>query len=72
MARLPDSTVKLFDESFSVRDPEGKLMSEVAFKITAADGVETGRSAIDGGTLRLSTEAADKLKFELRWHELQT
>jgi type VI secretion system secreted protein VgrG len=70
MTRLPDSTVKLFDEAFVVRDPQGALMNDMPFKVTAADGVEAGRSSVDGGTLRVSTQAAEPLKFELRWHDL--
>ena len=71
MSRLPDTTVKLFDEAFSVRDPQGGAMDDIPFKITAADGIETGRSSVDGSTMRTSTRVAEALKFELRWHDLQ-
>ena len=42
------------------------------FRITASDGAQTGTSAGDGDTQRLSTADAEDLKFELRWHELST
>jgi type VI secretion system secreted protein VgrG len=71
LTRLPDSTVKLFDEAFALRDPAGKLLSDVSFKITASDGCVVGKSLVDGQTQRLSTKAAEPLKFELRWFDLK-
>jgi type VI secretion system secreted protein VgrG len=71
MKRLPDTTVKLYDEAFALRDPSGALLANMAFNITAPDGIESGITANDGQTQRLSTVSAEKLKFELKWHKLR-
>ncbi|MCY7287167.1 MAG: DUF2345 domain-containing protein, partial [Cryobacterium sp.] len=69
--KLPDSKVKLFDEAFAVKDPRGNPMSALSYKITSTDGIDRSNSESDGKTIRVSTEASDKLKFELRWHDLE-
>ena len=68
--KLPDTRTKLFDESFTIRDPNGNAMSSIAYTIKSTDGKLTSLSEIDGTTTRVSTEAADKLKFDLRWYEI--
>ena len=68
--RLPDTTVKLFDEAFTLLDPLGTPLGDLPFKVTATDGIDAGSSAKDGGTTRVATKAAETVKFELRWHDL--
>ncbi len=70
--RLPDTTVKLYDEAFALLDPLGKPLTGIPFKITASDGFQAGASSDDGQTTRVSTRAAEQLTFELRWHQLET
>lgn len=68
--RLPNSQVQLFDETFALKDPTGAVLANVPFKITASDGVVTGETGDDGKTQKVATPAAEKLKFELQWHEI--
>lgn len=70
LERLPDSTVKLYDEAFRLLDPAGAPMAGLPFKVTASDGFHASHSAEDGSTVRVSTEASEPLKFELRWFEI--
>jgi type VI secretion system secreted protein VgrG len=71
LTRLPDTRVTLFDEAFQLRDPAGNALEGLPFKVTASDGAQTGESGVDGSTVRIGTQAAENLKFELRWHTLQ-
>lgn len=68
--RLPNSQVQLFDETFALKDPTGAVLANVPFKITASDGVVQGQTDDDGKTQKVATSAAEKLKFELQWHEI--
>jgi type VI secretion system secreted protein VgrG len=69
-ARLPDTTVKLFDEAFALRDPTGVMLEGLPLKITASDGFVEHKSSAQQPTQRVFTKQAEKLKFELRWHQL--
>jgi len=70
--RLPDSTAKLYDEAFVVVDLAGQAMADLPYKITGSDGVEKSRSETDGKSSRIATSKSSALKFELRWHRLET
>ena len=70
--RLPDGRVKLYDEQFTLKDPQGQSMADAAHKLTASDGSEFAASDAEGRSLRASTAVAESLKFELRWHGLQS
>ncbi|HZE91450.1 MAG TPA: type VI secretion system Vgr family protein, partial [Rhizobacter sp.] len=72
MSRLPDTTVKLYDEAFAVKDPSGRALSDLPYKITASDGVEKSMSQQGGESVRVSTSGSESLKFELQWHKLET
>jgi type VI secretion system secreted protein VgrG len=72
LARMPDTTVKFYNEAFALLSPQGAPLAEVPFKVTASDGFEAGQTRQDNGqTDRTSTTAAERLKFELRWHDVK-
>lgn len=70
MARLPDSKVQLFDESFALKDPSGAALANMPTKVTAPDGVVIAQTAEDGKTNKVATVAAEKLKYELQWQKI--
>ena len=70
LMRLPNTLAKLYDEAFVLKDPLGKPLQAMPYKITASDGVEKSASEADGKSIRVPTDASEKLKFELRWVDL--
>jgi type VI secretion system secreted protein VgrG len=72
LAKLPDSRVKLYDEQFALLDPAGKPLLNIPFIVNSSDGKEMGQTPADGKTSRVGTESAEMIKFEVRWHELES
>jgi type VI secretion system secreted protein VgrG len=71
LRRLPDTTVKQYDEAFVIRDPNGEPMAAVPYTIEGPDGVHHGDSDPDGASDRIFTTASDTLKFGLKWFRLE-
>ncbi|RZL04016.1 MAG: type VI secretion system tip protein VgrG [Rubrivivax sp.] len=71
MPRLPDTQVKLYDEAFAIKDPNGHPLNHMPYKIKTSSGHAFGASGDAGQTERIATEESEALTFELRWHEVQ-
>jgi type VI secretion system secreted protein VgrG len=71
LRKLPDTRVKQYDESFVVRDPNGNPMSSVPYSIDGPDGMHFASTGEEGATDRISTTASEKLKFAIRWFEIE-
>lgn len=71
MARLPDSQVKFYDEAFVLKDPNGKPLGDVPFKVKTSSGYVSGISSGGGEETRIPTDAIESVKFEIQWHELE-
>lgn len=71
LRRLPDTTLKQYDEAFVLRDPNGNPMSAVPYTIEGPDGKHVATSGPDGATDRISTTTSAKLHFAIRWFELK-
>ncbi|MES3023905.1 MAG: type VI secretion system Vgr family protein [Pseudomonadota bacterium] len=65
--KLPDTRVKLFDEAFVVRDPNGKIMSGIDYSVESSDGTHLAYTDLDGMSERISTSTAENVKFALQW-----
>ena len=46
-------------------------MSGLPYQTDSTNGTDLSHSEADGKTNRISTQASEKVKFELRWHELE-
>jgi type VI secretion system secreted protein VgrG len=68
--RLPNSLVRVYDEAFTLKDPQGQPLNHIPFKVTASDGAQKGATSAEGAATRVSTTAIEELKFELRWFNL--
>jgi len=68
--KLPDSRVKMFDEQFAMVGPDGEPLANIPHSINGSDGKEIAISQDGGKTSRVSTEAGDKLKLAMRFHNL--
>ncbi|MES2756706.1 MAG: type VI secretion system Vgr family protein [Pseudomonadota bacterium] len=71
LRRLPDTTVKQYDELFLIRDPTGAPMSLIPYTIEGPDGKHTARSGTDGHTDRIGTTNSADLTFAIRWFEIK-
>ncbi len=71
LRRLPDTTVKQFDEAFVLRDPTGNPMTSVPYSIDGPDGVHAAMTGTDGASDRVSTAAAANLKFAIQWFQIE-
>ena len=71
LGRLPDSRVKRFDEQFQLKDPNGKPLQEVYYKVEGQNDQDISQTQKDGKSLRLGGDSSEKLKFELRWHKIR-
>jgi type VI secretion system secreted protein VgrG len=71
LAKLPDTQVKLFDEQFVIKDPAGNTMTNLPYVVDGSDGKTFAQSETDGKTIRVSTQTSDKVKFALRFFDLE-
>ncbi len=71
MRKLPDTRVKQYDEAFLIRDPNGTPMSSVPYTIDGPDGKHFASTGDEGATDRISTTASEKLKFDIRWFQIE-
>jgi type VI secretion system secreted protein VgrG len=71
LRRLPDTTVKQYDEAFVIRDPSGNPMSSVPYIIEGPDGKHVAASGTDGATDRIATASSANLKFAIEWFKIE-
>ncbi|MET0856081.1 MAG: type VI secretion system Vgr family protein [Telluria sp.] len=71
LRRLPDTTLKQYDEAFVIRDPNGNPMPSVPYLIEGPDGKHVANSDADGATDRISTADSANLKFAIIWFQIE-
>ena len=69
LARLPNSQVKLYDEQFQLKTPNGKPLTGVPYKVEGASDHDVAHTPKDGKTQRLGGDSSEALKFALRWYK---
>ena len=69
LAKLPDSRVKLYDEQFQLKGPNGKSLTGVPYKVEGASDHDIAHTPEDGKTQRLGGDSSEELKFALRWYK---
>lgn len=64
MTKLPDSRLKLFDEGFIIRDPDGQPVPGVRYRIVLPDGsFEDGKTNDNGETHVIKGPDRDELQL---------
>ncbi|HEY8101646.1 MAG TPA: type VI secretion system Vgr family protein [Burkholderiaceae bacterium] len=68
----PKSLFVKYDEAFIIRDPIGKEMASVPYRIEKNDGKHVGKTGKEGNTNRIATTKSEQLKFAMQWHSVVT